>query len=128
MYSCEGEVVYFVFQKAHPPFFEAQIKKLDLRQGSKIAGVVLHRVGIFGFFFCLKQGQRHPFTQIWSGGGGGGVLSGLSFQESHKGVREGKGGWLRCNLDCILRHHFEKCYIIMSSDRECLLCFMYATG
>ena len=31
----------------------------------KIAGVVLHRVGIFGFF-CPKQGQgqRHTYTQI----------------------------------------------------------------
>ena len=38
-----------------------------------------------------------------------------------------EGGWLRCNLHCILRQHFEKCYIIMSFDRECLLCFMYTT-
>ena len=31
----------------------------------------------------------------------------------------GGGGWLRCNLNCIiLRHHFVKCYIIMSFDRE----------
>ena len=29
---------------------------LSTRQGPKIAGVVLHRVGIFGFF-CPKQGQ-----------------------------------------------------------------------
>ena len=39
----------------------------------------------------------------------------------------GEGGWLRCILDRILRHHFEKCYIIMSFDREYLLCSMYTT-
>ena len=56
MYSCEGEVVYFVFQRTRLPFFKAQIKNLCPRQGTKIAGVVLNRVGIFGFF-SSKQGQ-----------------------------------------------------------------------
>ena len=56
MYSCEGEVVYFVFQKTRLLLLKAQIKNLCPRQGPKIAGVVLHRVGIFGFF-CPKQGQ-----------------------------------------------------------------------
>ena len=56
MYSCEGEVVYFVFQRTRLPFFKAQIKNLCPRQRPKVAGDVLHRVGIFGFF-CPKQGQ-----------------------------------------------------------------------
>ena len=56
MYTCEGEVVYFVFQRTRLPFLKAQIKNLCPRQGLKIAGVVLHRVGIFGLF-CPKQGQ-----------------------------------------------------------------------
>ena len=56
MYSCEGEAVYFVFQRTRLPFFKAPIKNLCLIQGPEIAGVVLHRVGIFGFF-CPKQGQ-----------------------------------------------------------------------
>ena len=42
MYSCEGEVVYFVFLKD--------------ASAIKIAAVVLHRVGIFGCF-CPKHGQ-----------------------------------------------------------------------
>ena len=49
------------------PFFKAQIKNLCPR-GPKIAGVVLHRVGIFNFF-CPKQGQGlrpsgHTYNQI----------------------------------------------------------------
>ena len=47
---------YSVFQRTRLLFFKAQIKNLCLTQGPKIAGVVLHRVGIFGFF-CPKQGQ-----------------------------------------------------------------------
>ena len=56
MYSCEGKVVYFVFQRTRLPFLKAQIKNICPRQGLKIAGVVLNRVGIFTFF-CPKQGQ-----------------------------------------------------------------------
>ena len=67
MYSCEGEAVYFVFQRTRLPFFKAPIKNLCLIQGPEIAGVVLHRVGIFGFF-CPKG----PTIRLLSEGGGGG--------------------------------------------------------
>ena len=50
------------------PFLKAQIKNLCPRQGLKIADVVLHRVGIFGFFVLnrvrVSDPQRHTYTQI----------------------------------------------------------------
>ena len=46
----------FCFSKDASAIFKAQIKNLCPRQGPKIAGVVLHRVGIFGFV-CPKQDQ-----------------------------------------------------------------------
>ena len=46
----------FCFSKDASAIFKAQIKNICPRQGPKIAGVVLHRVGIFSFF-CPKQGQ-----------------------------------------------------------------------
>ena len=53
---------------------------------------------------------------FWSGGE---VLSGPSFQESFRGIRE--GGRALAKMQSKLhnfKHHFEKCYIIMSFDRE----------
>ena len=66
----EGEMVYFVFQRTLLPFFKAQIKNLCPRQGPKIAGVVLHRVGIFGFF-CPKrdQGLRPSAAHLYPNSG-----------------------------------------------------------
>ena len=61
MYSCESEVVYFVFQRTLLPFFKALIKNLCPRQGPKIAGIVLHWLGIFGLF-CPKQGQGLSYS------------------------------------------------------------------
>ena len=67
MYSCEGEIIYFVFQRMRLPFLKTQIKNLCPRQGLKIAGVVLHRVGIFGFFVLNRVRVKLgiPIPKYW---------------------------------------------------------------